>query len=136
MPFHDLRPGALALLLMLVLSGCLSMEQAATKQKRHQQLQSYDHTVRWGDLNEIYQYMKPEDRPPHPQEDLDRFRVTGYEVVMPAVELEEGRIERKVRIEYIERDRQVVRTLMDDQIWAYDQARGQWFRVNPPAVFK
>ena len=49
--------------------------------------------------------------------------------------LDENKVSRKVRIEYVLRDRQVVKTLIDNQIWEYDSEIDQWFRVNPPPEF-
>ncbi len=132
-----LNRGMFLLLLLLAgtLYGCSTVEKAGKKQKLHLQLQSYDHAVRWGELADIYTYMRPEDTPRAIPEGLDNIRVTSYEEIGPVMNLGENKVSRKVRIEYVLRDRQVVKTLIDDQIWEYDSEIDQWFRVDPPPEF-
>ncbi len=115
--------------------GCATMENAGRNQKLQLQLSSYDHTVRWGDLNEMYGYVKPGETPLRIPEGLDNIRVTEYEEVGPRTEAGSDRIRRRVKIQYLHRDRQVVRTLIDEQVWEYDPELEQWFRVNPPPEF-
>jgi hypothetical protein len=129
----------LMLLLLLpgiMLPGCSTVEKAGKSQKRHLQFLSYDHAVRWGDLEEAYAYLKPDEVPPVIPEGLDNIRVTGYELLGPVFNLDENRVSRKVRIEYVLKDRQVVKSLIDNQVWEYDQQNEQWFRVNPLPEFK
>ena len=125
----------LLLLLAATLYGCSTVEKASKNQKLHLQLQSYDHAVRWGELADAYTYMRPEDMPTVIPEGLDNIRVTSYEEIGPVMNLDENKVRRKVRIEYVLRDRQVVKTLIDNQIWEYDSEIDQWFRVNPPPEF-
>ena len=130
--------GMLLLILLLVstLFGCATVEKAGKNQKLHLQLQSYDHAVRWGELADTYTYMKPEDVPTVIPGGLENIRVTGYEEIGPVMNLDDDKVSRKVRIEYVIKDRQVVKTLIDDQVWEYDDEIDQWFRVNPPPDFE
>ena len=126
----------LAGLLVLLLTACSTVDQAGKNQRLHLQLQSYDHAVRWGDPAEAYAFLQPDEVPVAIPAGLDEIRVTGYEELTPPLRLEEDKVSRKVKIEYVHRDRQVVRTLIDDQVWAYDPQNEQWFRINPLPEYK
>lgn len=133
-----LKRGIFLLLLLVTaaLIGCSTVQKAGKEQRLQRQLQSYDHVVRWGELEEMYTYMKPEDAPAEIPQGLENIRVTSYEELGQPVNLDQDKVARKVRIGYVIRDRQVVKTLIDDQVWQYDGELEQWFRVNPPPVFE
>jgi len=121
---------------IVVLGGCAGVEKASKRQKQRQQFLSYDHVIRWGDLEEMYAYGRPGSEPVTIQGGLDKIRVTNLEEVGPVLDAGDGRVSRKIRVEYVLKDRQVVRTLIDEQIWEYDEQSEQWFRVNRPPTFE
>jgi hypothetical protein len=127
--------GVVALLLLL-LAGCSTIEHASANKKLQMQLDSYGHAVRWGNLEEMYAFVKPEDEPLVVPEGLDNLRVTNYEPLTTITEVPDKRIRRRVKIEYLHRDRQVVKKLIDDQVWEYDEQAEQWFRSNLPPSFE
>ncbi len=125
----------LMLILPFLVGGCATMEEAGRNQKLRFQLDSYDHVVRWGDLEEMYGYVKPGGEPLKVPRGLENIRVTEYEQLGPLVPEGEHRVRRRVKIDYLYRDRQVIRTLVDEQLWEYDETLEHWFRVNPPPEF-
>ncbi len=138
-PLADLwTPGSRLLLAtaLLLIAACSSLEHASSSKKLQLQLQSYDHAVRWGDLEEMYAFVKPGDKPLAVPRGLENIRVTDYEPLTTITEEPDKRIRRRVRIEYLHRDRQVVKKLVDDQVWEFDEASKQWFRTNPPPEFR
>jgi len=120
---------------VLLFAACSSMEQAGMNKKLQLQLQSYDHAVRWGDLEEMYAFVKPGDEPLVVPGGLANVRVTAYEPLTTITEAQGRKVRRRVKIQYLHRDRQVVKTLIDEQLWEYDDKLEQWFRVNPPPEF-
>ncbi|WP_456375403.1 hypothetical protein [Thiolapillus sp.] len=128
------------LLLVFSLGSCETMQSAERKNKMDFDLKLYGHEVRWGEIEALPSYLKPElveEQAPlaHKPENI---RVTEYELLVPPREIEEEppRVAQTVRINYVFRDRQVVRTLVDKQLWEYDAAAKKWFRANPIPVFK
>ncbi len=119
---------------VLSLAACSTVEHAGLERKRTQQLQLYDHAVRWGELAASYDFLEPglEAQPPA---GLDNVRVTGYEELsrMPRGEHE---FERRVKIEYVLEDRQQVKHLIDRQRWRYDAKKETWLRANRPPEFR
>lgn len=120
---------------VLFLAACSSMQHASMNKKLRLQLQSYDHAVRWGDLEEMYAFVKPDGEPLRIPEGLENVRVTAYEPLTTVTEEQDRRVRRRVKIQYLHRDRQVVKTLIDEQLWEYDDTMEQWFRTNPPPEF-
>ncbi len=94
----------------------------------------YESTVRWDDLRKAYNYLKPGLEVQIPS-DLANIRVTSYETVSPPVPGGDGQWMQTVSIQYLHRDRQQVKTLVDRQIWSQDPETELWYRVNPIPAF-
>ncbi len=122
-------------LAVLALAGCLDRERRDNSLEAT--LHKYEVTIRWGRLADAYLFMRiKEGEQPEIPPGLDEVRVTGYEVLRPVVHLGENRAAQVVQIEYLFRDRQVVRTLVDQQIWEYDEDAGRWYLASPVARFR
>lgn len=100
-------------------------------------LDLYGKTVRWGELENLYGFLTPEESAKVVFSDkLNNIRVTDYQVRIPPMTLDEHTISQTVTIEYVLNDTQVINTLSDRQTWEYDQELKQWFRANPIPEFK
>ncbi len=130
----------LGLLLSLSLAGCETMENMNREKKLDFDVKLYGHEVRWGEIEALPAYLKPdmvETQPPVAKEPQN-IRVTAYEVLVAPHFLGEdkNKASQTVRINYIFRDRQVVRSLMDEQHWEYDAEAKKWYRSNPIPAFE
>ena len=128
------------LLLSLSLAGCETMENMTREKRLEMDVKLYGHEVRWGEIEALPSYLKPdmiEEQPPVAREP-GNVRVTEYEVLISPHLLGEDKKKaaQTVRIHYIFRDRQVLRSLMDKQLWEYDADAKKWYRANPIPVFK
>ena len=135
MPVSMMPVKSLSLLsAVLLLAACTTIEHAGLERKRAEQLELYDHAVRWGELAASYDFLEPglEARPPA---GLDNVRVTGYEE-LSRVPRGEHEFERRVKIEYVLEDRQQVKSLIDHQRWRYDAQKETWLRANRPPEFR
>jgi len=99
----------------------------------HPVLKLYEDVVRWSDLVKIYEFGKP-DAGWEVQPNLEKVRVTSYEASTP-VEIEPWRWGQNASISYVLSDRQVVKQLLDQQIWVSDDEGDSWYRENPPPRF-
>ena len=63
------------------------------------------------------------------------MRVTSYEIASGLTEMEPMRWRQIAVINYVLTDRQIVRQLIDDQIWASEDQGQTWYRENPPPRF-
>ncbi len=118
---------------LLLLSACAGV--SGRQEKLQNRLLAYDHVVRWGELSHMYGFLSPTVKAAVPQ-GLENVQVTDYEP-LSTVPLDKGKgVRRRVHIEYLHRDHQVVKSLTDEQLWRYDEKAGQWFRSNPPPEFR
>lgn len=122
-------------LAVLALTGCLDRQRRDISLDAT--LRKYESTLRWGRLEDAYLFKRtPDAGQAEIPRGLGDVRVTGYEVLSPAVEVSEGRAVQAVRIQYLFRDRQVVKTLMDEQVWQYDKDADRWYLASPVVSFR
>lgn len=125
------------IILLIGLDGCRTLDKKRAEKSLESTLRSYEITIRWGELTEAYSFLKAEIAIDNAiPEGLDNVRVTKYEVVQPAVNIDENTVVQTANIEYLFRDRQVVRSLNDRQVWELDKESNKWYRINPIAEFK
>ena len=136
---HVLRRPRLRLLLLLLLpvwllAGCQTGGLYDGLPKKLVQLHSVsEDIVRWRDLRKLYLFTKPgSDWPVQPG--LENVRVNGYEAAR-LQEIEPWRWGQSVVISYVLIDRQVVKNLLDQQIWVSEEEGKNWYRESPPPVF-
>lgn len=125
----------LALTLLLSLTACQSLETRSDARKLEVTLSSYGSAVRWQPLTSLYAFLQPSMQPAAPPAGLDNIRVTGYEISAPPREIADGRVVQTAVIQYVLMDRQLVRTLVDNQLWVRDD-EGEWLRANPIPTFR
>jgi len=124
--------------LALLVSGCGTIEKASKSQKMHKRLLAYAHEVRWGALEALPAYLRPAMVAEQKAiaRDPGNIRVTEYEVVVVPAPAGENKIVQTARIDYLFRDRQVVRSIVDQQSWEYEPETKQWFRTNAIPAFE
>ena len=128
--------------LTLIFTGCESFSPIkAFKDKDKQDsltktLHSYELTVRWGELTQIYTFLEPDmARTTVRQDNLANIRVTSYEVIKGPSATSENDAIQTAKIDYIFNDRQVQKTIIDTQTWVYKTDKKEWRRTNPIPKF-
>lgn len=121
-------PAAGALIGVLLLAGCGAVE----KDKRTNGLQAathgYQSAIRWGYYETAFGYLHPDQRKDKAvPESLEGLRLTGYDVVQPPVMQDEDSATQVVRIDYLHEDTQVVKQLVDRQVWRWDDKLESWW---------
>jgi hypothetical protein len=128
---------ALVCLGLIAVSGCRSLARSDLPDTLDARVLTFEDVVRWGDLNKMYAFQKlPEGESVEPQTGLDNVRVTGYDLVEPINQVEPMRWRQAARIDYVLTDRQVVRQLVDFQVWESEDEGKTWFRTTPVPVFE
>ena len=128
----------LLLLLALSLGGCLSNPYGygEVPKKLALQVRTFEDVVRWGELENMYLFQKQQEGENYEvAEGLDNVRVTGYDAG-GLREVAPNRWAQTAMINYVLVDRQVVRELVDQQIWVSDDDGETWYRENPVPVFR
>ena len=117
-PHRALLP--LAIALVLLLSACQTplLNTGGVPKQLRQRTQQFESIVRWGALQKMYVFVEhaPNEQVEIP-EGLDNIRVTAYEVGSGLAKIEPMRWGQTAIIDYVLVDRQVVRQVVDHQIW-------------------
>jgi hypothetical protein len=130
-----MRALTLLFIALLSLAGCQTLSERSDANKLNKTLEIYASAVRWQPLTSLYSFLQPQLQPAAPPAGLDNIRVTRYEVSVSPHQVAEGRVVQTAVIEYVRTDRQVVRTLVDNQLWVL-AADGEWQRANPIPAFR
>lgn len=125
------------LLLTSLLTACQTLEERRMQKGLESTLNAYAATVRWGHLAQIYSYLDTTvEQQPQDQEILGNIRVTNYNVLQNPVMTSEELAQQSVAIQYVFIDRQVEKTLIDNQIWQFSEETERWTRINTIPDFK
>lgn len=129
---------ALALPLTLsLLGGCATIQKDKKVKAMDAATTTYGKSLRWGYFDTAYGYLAPEKRQQVPQY-LKNVRVTGYEVMQPPLMKGETDMEQVVRIEYVHKDTQRLKSISDRQLWRYDKEANAWWLQSgvPPFGYR
>ena len=108
---------------------------AASKRSQAKQLEislfKYASAIRWNEFEMASNYIDPEYLEKNPPTDLEKERlkqiqVTGYEAKTQDT-LPDGTVEQTVEIRLINRNTQADRSVLDVQIWRWDQKAKRWW---------
>ncbi len=131
------RPSLVALL-AAALVGCNPVKEDKMSDTLQDALNGYQKALRWGYFDNAFAYLDPKQRNDKPMPAvLEGLRLTGYDVIQPAVVKEEKMTAMQlVEIEYVYEDQQVVKKLKDRQIWHYDEKKKSWWLESGLPNFK
>ncbi len=125
------------LFLIVVLGGCQTLQEKRMQRSLEQTLRRYEATVRWGYLEQIYDYLQPElAKNAVIPDNLRNIRVTSYEAIRKPANIDEHSITQIVAIRYVFDDRQVEKQLVDRQLWEFNEETEVWSRANPIPEFQ
>jgi hypothetical protein len=128
------RAVLIAALSSVLVASCSSMSIDRMKTKEtvlDETLKTYAATIRWGDITQALAFVDPEYRKAHPLSDLDLARykqvqVTAYDD-QPAVPVSETEVRQTVEIGLVNVNTQTARSIVDHQVWRYDEAAKKWW---------
>jgi hypothetical protein len=113
----------------LSLGACDSVKPTKA---REEELTLYDFSsaMRWGDFDKAYDYVDPKTKKDHPMTDIDRGRfkqveISGYEVTAKAEQ--DGVIDQEVKLDLINRNTQIPRSVVYHEHWKWDAVANKWW---------
>jgi len=125
------------LALVVLLAGCQTNPFGEVPKQLTLQVRTFEDVVRWGALQKMYLFEKHDpDRPVTLPDNLDNVRVTNYELASQLTKIDDSRWAQTAVIDYVLIDRQVVRQLIDRQVWATDDEGKTWYRTTPVPQFR
>jgi hypothetical protein len=128
-----LRTVGLMAILML-LTGCktLNLMQDKKEETLQDRLKAYQSTLRWGYPGQVYNFLRSDIAAQTPvPANLGNVKVTDYKVIRLPDLVSENQATQTAVIGFIFDDRQVEKTVHDQQLWEYDPEAETWFRINP-----
>ncbi len=116
---------------VLLLVGCTSISEIKQKDQFEKISRGYEKALRWGDWVAVSHVLdeKQQDQDDRDLEKLKPIKVTSYEVNERIVSEDQLRVQQVVEIQYYHSYRMVEKTLIDKQVWEYDE-KGGWRLVS------
>lgn len=122
--------------LVALLSGCQTLAEKRQSTKLEEVLRNYEGVIRWGAVEQIGRFYKPDAAEGLMNKPLQAMRVTQYEVVQGPTVVEDNRAIQTAVIQYVFVESQIVRELMNQQTWEYDAEQERWYLISPMPEFK
>lgn len=124
----------LVVLIAALAVGCATERMRSKQTVLEDTLRSYAATVRWGDMSQAQAFLDPEVREKRAPSalDLERYRqvqITGYSE-SPPQPISDSEVRQTVQIDLINIYTQAARSVIDQQLWRYDEAGKRWWLVS------
>jgi hypothetical protein len=129
----------LALAVASLGGGCGTIKEDTMAQSLYLATKGYRESIRWGYFEAAAGFLHPDERADIDFDSLENVRVTGYEVIQPAVisadQSEQRSAVQLVRVDYVLEDEQRLKHLTDRQDWRWDDERSTWWLHTPMPAF-
>jgi len=124
-----------ALVLPLALgAGCGTLATHSENQALTESLQAYANVVRWGDFEQALKFVDPQTLKDHPLSSIDMERYkqvkVGSYIDQPPVPAGAHEVHQTVEIGIININTQIERSVIDKQLWRYDEKTKHWHLVS------
>ena len=126
--------GCLFLLATLLIGACATDNLRSKQKILDDTLQSYAATLRWGDITQGEAFVDPKLREQHPLSALDlarykQVKISNYDE-QPAIPINDSEVRQDVQIGLINVNTQIMRGIVDHQIWRYDAKAKRWWLIT------
>jgi len=126
------------LLTAILLQACAAVDDSKKSISLDKALYYYESAMRWADFpaaNSLRRY----EGDPAPVTDpakLTRIKVTGYDIVSTNPSDDESTVYITVKISYYDQDNLKLMSLVDNQVWQFDDKQKIWYISTPLPAFK
>ena len=125
---------ALVTLALLVLGACATDRMRSKQTVLDDTLRSYGATIRWGDMEQAQAFIDPELLRQRPVSafDMERYRqvkISSYDA-QAAIPVSETEVRQAVEIGLVNVNTQRARSIIDRQVWRYDEKMKRWWLVS------
>lgn len=122
------------ILSVLLLSGCAAVSAQSENRDLQLTLTAYANAIRWGDINQAIPFIDPETLKKHPITPLDveRYKQVHFATYteQPVVPAGPHEVRQVVKIDLVNVNTQVERSIVDNQLWRYHQTDKHWRLVS------
>lgn len=117
-----------------LLAGCTAMTSQSESRALELTLNAYANAIRWGDINQAIPFVDPQTLKKHPltKLDIDRYKQVHFAsyTEQPVVPVGAHEVRQVVKIDLVNINTQVERSIVDNQLWRYDAAKKHWLLVS------
>ena len=115
-------------------TGCQTLTTQSEGDALPTTLTAYANALRWGGFDQAFKYVDPETLKQHPITPLDLERYKQVRVVsymeQPLVPVAKHEVSQLVEISILNVNTQSSRTIVDRQLWRYDETTKHWHIVS------
>ena len=129
------RMSAALLMVGLLLSGCASSFDFQRQDSFEERVRQYGNLIRWSEFEPAQYFLAFETSGQRPKVPTD-VHVTDYQVKLMLVSDDARKAGQAVDITYFRSGNPRVKTLTDQQLWEFDEARNDWFLKSGFPDFK
>jgi len=133
-----MRTLLLVIMTVIALAACATIDSKKKSATLETTLLKYSNAIRWGEfgLADSMRHLPGGQHATQTTETLEHIKVTSYETISTS-SLEDGSgLRTTVKIDYYHDDGMKVNSLLDDQVWEYDEDTTTWYIITPLPVFK
>lgn len=130
---------ALSLFVCLALiTGCAAYSDMKKQDDFSETTKSYEKMVFWSNFDTADSFRDPQERDTHPADidELKNIKVTSYSVKKVTVSEDQDEVRQIVEIGYYRIDEVTLKTLRDQQVWAYNPIAKRWYLQSGLPLFK
>lgn len=117
-----------------VLAGCAAMTSQSESRSLDLTLNAYANVIRWGDISQAIPFIDPETLKKHPLTplDIERYKQVHFATYteQPVVPVGAHEVRQVVKIGLINVNTQVERSIVDNQLWRYDEKDKRWRLIS------
>ena len=117
------------LAVVLLVVGCAAISNKAKLSQFADTAKSYGKALLWGHYEAANLYRKPElvkiEKPNF--EELKNIKVAQYDIKDMNMSDDGLRVDQVAEITYFHRDRMILKTLRDQQVWEFDTESRRWY---------
>ena len=130
---------ALSLFVCLALTvGCAAYSNMKKQDDFSETTKSYEKMIFWSNYDTADSFRDPQERETHPADidELKNIKVTSYSVKKVTVSEDQAEVRQIVEIGYYRVDEVTLKTLRDQQVWAYNPTVKRWYLQSGLPLFK
>jgi hypothetical protein len=116
-------------LCVFLLVGCATIQASQRKGSLEETLFAYEEALLAGQYRAAYKFTSQEGRKKQNPDfnHLKKIKISSYELLDTTSSADDLKVELTVEIEYFYEDFLVLKTLVDEQRWEYDETEKHWY---------
>lgn len=134
---HSKTVTIVLILIFLSVSGCATYREQKKFDALDRTTDSYETAVRWGYFEMTRNFRKnPEGQDEASLARMRKIKITSYEVLDRKISDDKSEARQVVEIKYFNIEYLIEKTIIDKQLWKYDEEEQRWYLSSIFPVFQ